>query len=528
MRQWMEATRLQSDSREYRSWLGIISLVLFAFFYCYSALISPFWGDNDTWSNLLPIIHYRHSILLQHTWPLHTDLWYGGRDQWANPLWSFLYLPSTIIWLIFPLDWGARIVFLGHLIFSLLAGRVLAGLFLKSEIERISAAIILTSPMLPALVAGHFEKVMSWGWILLALFFLLNRNLTSARRGLGAGICLGIVPLTGANYYTFYAAILLIPLTLSYRDLRLFYYFCIGSLIGSLHVLNVWQMAGHTRVNAKEYIERFSVNLWGSISALSIGFSKPLGWETWTPIGVLTLCLFVWLLAKKAAAFYKTKAAISAQETSLIISTAVLLLFATGTIYWNQTWFDLFRVPARALAFVALAVTIFVLINARALIELSVAKRDRLRFILVISAFQIVVSGWFIRPQGSVHSPYEVSVQHLAQVLTADHAKSVWISMRTLSDMYIHIGLTENNLALPNVYYGDMGQDIQLTGGYCGYSFDHAIAFAPIKKPMLELNADTEWSNAKWVISLDNLVLVEQVNVNDKLVNIYRVICSGK
>jgi len=143
------------------------------------------------------------------------------------------------------------------LIFSLLTARVLAGLFLKSEIEKISAAIILTSPILPALVAGHFEKVMSWGWVLLALVFLLNRELRSAQRGIGAGICLGIVPLTDANYYAFYAAILIIPLAVSYRDWKLFYSCCIGSLIGLLHLINVWQMIGQTRVNAKAYIEYF-------------------------------------------------------------------------------------------------------------------------------------------------------------------------------------------------------------------------------------------------------------------------------
>src|SRR5215208_4851657 len=99
MNRWMGITRFEGGNREYQSCFGVVSLILFALLYCSSALISPFWGDNDTWSNLLPIIHYRHSILL----PFHTDLWYGGQEQWANPLWSFLYFPSTIIWLIFLL-----------------------------------------------------------------------------------------------------------------------------------------------------------------------------------------------------------------------------------------------------------------------------------------------------------------------------------------------------------------------------------------------------------------------------------------
>ena len=139
--------KLQSSNQRLQPSLANCALIAFAILYCLSALLAPFWSDNDTWSNLLPIIHYRNSILDQHSLPLFTDLWYGGRFQWANPLWSFLYFPSTLIWLIMPLDWGARIIFLGHLIFSLLIGKKLAALFLESELERISSAILLCSPI---------------------------------------------------------------------------------------------------------------------------------------------------------------------------------------------------------------------------------------------------------------------------------------------------------------------------------------------------------------------------------------------
>jgi hypothetical protein len=92
--------------------------------------------------------------------------------------------------------------------------------------------------------------------------------------------------------------------------------------------------------------------------------------------------------------------------------------------------------------------------------------------------------------------------------------------------MYIHVGLTANHLSLPNVYYGDMGQDIELLGNYCGYSFDHLIVFAPVDKDPIKLEADTEWSNTSGEISLENLSLLEQVKVDDKTLNIYRVNCN--
>ena len=523
----METTTLQRKDQKYQSWLGILALILFALLYCWSALVSPFWNDNDTWSNLLPVIHFRHSILEQHALPLYTDLWYGGRAQWANPLWNFLYLPSTIVWVVTPLDWGTRIVFLGHLIFSLLSGRWLAGLFLDSEFERISAAILFTSPILVALTAGHVEKVMSWGWVLLALYFLLNRNLTSRQRGLGAGICLGIIPLTGANYYAFYAGILISLLAISYKDLKLFLFFGLGSLIGLLHLPTVWQMAGHARSHAEVFIKAYSVSLLNSLSALSVGFSKPLSWETWTPVGILTIYLFGLILVMKTrATISKKKFEFSLQELALLLSIFLLLLLSSGLAYRGQNWFNLFRVPARALAFVALAIVLFVLMNARGLINHTRLKQTSLRLFLFTSAVQIAASAWVIRPEGSKHSPYQASVQHVADILKADNAKSIWFSTRALDDMYIHVGLTRNDLALPNVYYGDMGQNITAMGSYCSYSFDHVIAFAPIEGSTLQLLADTEWSVTDEEIPLDKLSLLERVKLDDRILNIYRVICS--
>jgi hypothetical protein len=92
--------------------------------------------------------------------------------------------------------------------------------------------------------------------------------------------------------------------------------------------------------------------------------------------------------------------------------------------------------------------------------------------------------------------------------------------------MYIHVGLTRNNLALPNVYYGDMGQTIKTKGNNCGYSFDHLLTLAPIDKPSYKLIADTEWSNTKGEIPSNNLFLLEQINLDSEIVNIYRVVCD--
>jgi hypothetical protein len=131
-----------------------------------------------------------------------------------------------------------------------------------------------------------------------------------------------------------------------------------------------------------------------------------------------------------------------------------------------------------------------------------------------------------IQPYGALYSPYDPQAQALADVLKADDAKSVWMSMRELNDMYIQVVLTQNGISLPNVYYGDMGQAVKIEGEYCGYSFDHLVALAPIEGESIELKADMEWSNTQGRISLNELSLVRRVNINGLPYVVYRVMCN--
>jgi hypothetical protein len=264
------------------------------------------------------------------------------------------------------------------------------------------------------------------------------------------------------------------------------------------------------------------------ISSLAVGYSIPPSWEKWTPIGILTLYMFGLTLVQKTVRQIRQKVEITRpQEIPLLISITLLILLASGLAYSLLDWLNLFRIPSRALAFVALGIALYVVMNIQELIRLSALSEKSARLMLLISAVQILASAWIIRPEGSNFSPYEDSVQQLANVLKSDHAKSVWLSSIELNDMYIDVGLTRNQIALPNVYYGDMGQEIQIQGQHCGYSFDHVLAFAPVNGSVLELYPNTEWSHTTGEISLDRLLLLEQVRVGDDLLNVYRVICSS-
>jgi hypothetical protein len=511
---------------EDHSSIGIVLLIIIAIVFCMSALLSPFWSDNDTWSNLLPIIHYRQSTLVDHILPNYTTLWYGGRYQWMNPLWSFLYLPTTLIWLIFPLDWGARIIFTGHLIFALIIAERLASLFLDREWERLSFALILVSPMIPALIPGHIEKVMAWPWVLTALYFLHSNKLSAIQKGVLAGLSWGIVALTGANYYVFYLGILLIPLLSSFKNIKLFLSFVGGASIGLLHLPSVWYLLGYARANAAESIRRGSTDLIGIVTSLSLGLSKPLSWESWALIGLPIVLLFLWVVFKTSQDFFNKQPIDKLpQKLALFISLIVLGIFSTNFPYSMTHLFDTFRVPVRAVSFVALAVTLLVLYGyPQSNAGNKIKYKMIFRILLLASVIQVILFSWMIRPLGSIHSPYDLNAEQLATTLKRDGSQSVWFSMQNLNDTYIEAVLTQNNLALPNAYYGDMGQKLIITGNHCGFSFDHLIALTP-DQSQIRLKSDLDWIPDPGHISITNLLLLKQMTFDGKEYSIYRVVC---
>lgn len=432
-------------------------------------------------------------------------------------------MPATLVWLTTRLDWAARIIYLGHLLFILLAARKLASLYLHDEVERVSVAILLTSPILPALTAGHIEKVMSWGWILLSLYFLLNKEISAQKSGLAAGLCLGIVPLTGANYYALYAGLILFGIALALKNRRVLIYFFLGSLLGLIHLPSVWYLIGQERANAEQSIREFSMSFTGIVSSLAIGPAQPLGWETWAPIGIPAVFLFFQKLCVKTKGAIRARNlnAITPLEKTLLIALTILILLVTGIAYQGHHILDTFRVPARAMVFIALTITLFVILNQTR----SKEFRSKSAY-LFISALQVGIFSFMIRPYGALYGPYDPQAQRVADILNANDAKSTWIESGELNDMYIHVVLSQNGIALPNVYYGDMGQEVKIAGEYCGYSFDHLVVTSPVADEVIELKSDIEWSDVTGSIPLSNLVLIQQVKINNHNYNIYKVVCK--
>ncbi len=499
-----------------KSGWSLLFLFALAFLYCLPALRAPFWGDADAWSNLLPIIHYRQSILEEHTLPFYTDLWYGGRYQWQNPLWSFLYLPATLLWLIFPLDIGTRWVYFGHLCFTLWTGYRLASLFIHPEIGRIAAAILLTGPVLSAYLPVHTEKILSWGWVLLALYFLFQPNRTSLWRGLWSGLCVGIVPLTGSNYYAFYALLLMGFLLLAVGDRKTWFGFLLTASIGLLHLPSVWHLIGQARGNPAEPISSLGISLGGILLSLAFGVTVPLSWESWAPVGLPTL----YLVAKSFLKRTQLRQRLTKLEVALLIGCVLFILLATATLYRGHHLLDTFRVPMRALPFIALTVLLLLLL------QVSSEDQRRVTFFLLLAALQVGLTSLVIRPSGSPFSPYDPQAQALANWLKMHGAKQVWLPSDNAREMFVHVALNRNGIGLPNVYYGDMGQEPAISGAHCGYGFDHLLTRQPIRTQQVYLKPDLWWTTASGMILRKNLRFLQATELHGRPLYLYAVVCK--
>ena len=127
---------------------------------------------------------------------------------------------------------------------------------------------------------------------------------------------------------------------------------------------------------------------------------------------------------------------------------------------------------------------------------------------------------------GAKHSPYDSEAQQLANLLKAEQVESVWLSPTKLSNMYLDVVLTQNDIFLPNVYYGDMGQQTRVDGPYCGYSFDSLIIPSDDNsETKIKLTSAISKKRLGW-ISLDILQRIGHVRFDTVPYDIYRVVCN--
>ncbi len=513
------------------SLISLLALALVCIYYTFDALRAPFFGGGDLTSNLLPIIHFWRSIAIERTLPWYTNLWYGGRYQWMNPLWSFFYIPSTVIWLLFPLDWAARIVIVGHFIGSTWAGRSLASLFLDSERDRFLAALLFASPGVIGIVGGQLEKVLSWPWVLLGLRFLLDTHAKELKTGFLSGLCLGVLALTGAMYYLFYSIVLLGLITLSRRSGRLTAGFLGGSSIGLLHLPSVWYLVGSPRDPVG-----LSVSLSEAAQALFIGFrDQAMSWEkfaeSFAVVGAPIALLLIWSLCCLPRAFWRRDSRIYFLAAAGFAA-ALFLLLATGVAYRGHHFLDTFRTTSRAMAFVAVVTLLGGLAFARELRAKGRVHRTILTISLALSAIQVVAVWGQLRPAGLEYWIYSGADQ-VAQSLQSSGAKSVWIDVTNYrssageTGRLLGVALNLRGIALPDWYYGNMGQSTPLNGPFCGYPFDYLLSDQSFDlAQVVELAPNCYHCAGTIRLPRGALTLEGSYAVADRQYKVYRVVCA--
>jgi hypothetical protein len=511
-------------------YLPLILCTVIGVGYCFDALHAPFFGgaDTDLLSNLLPVVHYRYSILYDGVLPLHTNLWYGARAQWQNPLWSFLYLPATLVWMAGGLKVGTSILVCGHVIFILLAGWYLAGLFFGSTLAKFMGAILFAAPVAQPLKAGHIENIFAYPWILLGIYFLLDHRKNALKRGVAAGVCLGIAALAGANYYVLYAAILFAILILFQGDrCRLVVGFMIGALVGLPHIISVLYLVGVSRGNPvfsiPYYSEPSPLRMFSDFF-LGIGASQRWGYLALIGVGMVPLLLLSILDLLKPS---RTSRSVWLNEAAApLLAFGVFALLASGLAYRGHHLLDTFRVPARALHFAALSLLLFVFLSVRN----WAGKRKTIVFwMLLLSVIQVVFVLSTIRPIGGHWWLNNSGVEEVAAYLSHRNAKSVWVQT-TGTDMLIHIALNIRGIGVPNAYYGDMGQRVVSAGDHCGLSFDYILLPGVSPSERVELKSSVparQQVEGPSKIDRHNLRYLRDFSVEDELWSLYEVSCTG-
>jgi hypothetical protein len=414
----------------------------------------------------------------------------------------------------------------GHSIFAFYTGWMLSANFLEDKAARFFIASLLVSPIFPALAPGHFEKVMSWPWVLLGLYFLFNERLTNIKRGFYSGLCLAVVPLTGSNYYALYAGVLYVLIALGIKNTRLLFMMICGALPGLLHLPAVWSLVGQSRMAAGFFEPQNTMNWLEMFLSITTGWVKPIEWEKMAVLGFPVIFLFLYFLWRFLVNVRKCNDVFcDSIQWMTLVAILIFTLFKTGLMYAGHHFLDTFRVPVRAIAFLALSLMLFNLLGIRRYSGSYFTQHFVfIRFLLLASVLYIFPFWWWARPIGTDHDMH--LADELVSYLRSQDAQSVWFSTVTLDEMFIDAALNTNDIALPNVYYGDMKQKVPVEGPYCGYSFDFLLTRdSEVSNTVFLLRSEVEREEVLGEIPFSQLNFIRSFPISARTYHLYKVVC---
>lgn len=426
----------------------------------------PYIGDGT--SLLLPALHARDSILHGHL-PIYTDLWYGGRYQFMNPLWKGFYPPW---WLLFipgiPILLAQKVLVAVHFI----ATTSIAYYYARQDFEwwvAVPLALLFVFPM--AVFKGHMWKTFSWPWVTLLMWQLTKSRITrpTQRHGMIAGICLGTMLLTGGSYYFFYFAGLVAALVVALRQRVFVVGVMKGSLVGLPKIIFSFipvMILGGERPSLGKSLSPSQLitgltGFWIDASEWTIELENHMFFEGYAVIGLpaclLAACAFLY-------AYRHPQRERSRWFLGVMGAALFGVLLATGwSILYQLPGVEKFRAGARANSLVAITLLLAVWFTLR------IVTRQRRTIVTAAVTGLLVLSvingtiAWGLAYD--THSVQSTAGDRVTDSVVSAGCDRVWMEGRGGLEnkqlpykSSISFELTQRGIPLQAVYYAPFGQ----------------------------------------------------------------------
>lgn len=356
-----------------------MSFKVFILFSIFSVLILiPFLLDpdiingNDLNGNIVPLLHFKESILIHHQFPQWNQYINQGIPTTADPLYGIYNPIIGIPILLFQYPIAIKVTYFISVLLACISMFLLTRLFkIRHSVSLIIALTFASCTYLSSrIIAGHLEKVVSFAFLPLFLFCLIK--VTKEKNVLWAGVTAAILSLilfTGDIYNTLYCLYSLAAVILFYiiKDKKTAYFLALTILLFLLFSsIKIFPM-----IELQNYISKIKEPFIGGLNPLSMfynlffpfdsfltkifpvkNFSTDFGWwESLAFIGPISLCGVFYIFN---SVFKKHDSKISI----LIVLTCLFVILATPNSKINPLHYlishvgilQYFHVPSRILA----------------------------------------------------------------------------------------------------------------------------------------------------------------------------------
>ncbi len=360
----------------------LLLFLIFAFIFSVQFIFNPnFFVNNDLNGNIVPLLHFKQSILTYHQFPLWNTYINQGIPSVADPLYGIYNPLVSIPILLLPYEIAIKIMYLLAIFLSCISMYMLLKLYKVSSLVSSIIAITYASGtyISSRINAGHLEKIISFPLLPLLLFSLIK--LTQEKNILWSGITaiiLSLILFSGdiynAQYYLY--SIASIFLLFLFKDRKTSLYLMLSVILfflfSSIKILPMLQLPDYISKIKEPFVgglnlisltynlflpvDPIFLNLF-STSDYSTGFGW---WESLSFIGPFSALGLLYILKSSFSKIDTEKLII------IILSILFLLLSAPDSLLnpyhyliSNVETLKFFHVPSRILALWGMIILLF-------------------------------------------------------------------------------------------------------------------------------------------------------------------------